>query len=296
MTPPGRTASVTLADGRVVEYWTGGAPDGRAVVFQPGTPSSRLQARHAHAGAVAAGVLLVSVNRPGYGGSSPAPPGLAPVGHDVVALADALGLGRFAVVGVSGGGPPALAVAAVAPDRVTSVGVLAGIGPWPEIDPVTDANAAERRWLRRARAGDLAGAVAGFREDAEAAFDAMLARDDAGMVEEFLRGVPGDEADLFTPESLDVWAADLREALTTYDGFIRDNLSWGGAWDVDVRRVSVPTHLWYGELDRVVPVSHGRWLADRIPGADLVVLAGQGHGRTTFGHWNEVFRILARAS
>jgi pimeloyl-ACP methyl ester carboxylesterase len=294
MTSSGRTGSLTLEDGRAVEYWTGGDPDGRPVLFQPGTPSCRLQARHAHDGAVSAGVLLVATSRPGYGGSSPAPPGLVAVGRDVLQVADALGIGSFAVLGVSGGGPYALATAVVAPARVTSVGVLAGVGPWPQIDPPTEADRADRQRLHRATSGDLAGATADYRAQAHRAFDDMLALDDARMVQEFLLGVPAGETDLFSPEALHIWTADLREALASYDGFVRDNLSWGCPWDFDVRDVSVPTHLWYGEVDDTVPVTHGRWLADRIPGADLVVLAGQGHGRTVFGHWNEVLRTLTR--
>jgi pimeloyl-ACP methyl ester carboxylesterase len=294
MTAPGRTGSLTLGDGRTVDYWTGGDPGGRPVLFQPGTPSCRLQGRHAHDGAVSAGVRLVATSRPGYGGSSSAPPGLVAVGHDVLEVADAFDIADFAVLGVSGGGPHALATAVVSPARVTSAGVLAGVGPWPEIDPPTETDRADRRRLRRARSGDLDGATADYLADAHRAFDDMLALDDGRMVEEFLLGVPAGEADQFTPESLDVWAADLREALAAYDGFVRDNLSWGCPWDFDVRDVSVPTHLWYGEVDHMVPVAHGRWLADRIPGADLVVLAGQGHARTVFGHWNEVFRTLIR--
>jgi pimeloyl-ACP methyl ester carboxylesterase len=294
MTPPGRTGALTLPDGRVLEHWTGGDPTGCPVLFLPGTPSSRLQAAHAHQGAASAGVRLVSLSRPGYGGSTPTRPGLAAVGGDVAALADALGIGTFAVLGVSGGGPYALATAVSAPARVNAVGVLAGIGPWPEVTPPTRADRADRDRLRRARSGDLAGATEAFHDEAHQAFDAMLALDDAEMVREFLSGTPEEELDL-TPEAEGLWAADLREALRTYDGFVRDNLSWGCPWDIDVGHVSVPAHLWYGERDEMVPVAHGRWLAARIPGAELVVLAGQGHGRTTFGHWNEVFRTLARA-
>jgi pimeloyl-ACP methyl ester carboxylesterase len=87
-------------------------------------------------------------------------------------------------------------------------------------------------------------------------------------------------------------ALDTREALATYDGYARDNVAWGGAWDVDPTRLTVPTWLWYGDADRMVPPSQGRWLAQRIPQATLIVRPGEGHGRTIFAHWDEMFSAL----
>jgi pimeloyl-ACP methyl ester carboxylesterase len=286
--------SLRLPDGRRVEYAVGGDPAGRPLLLQPGTPASRLQARHVVAASSAAGVRLVAISRPGYGGSGPAPPGLLQVGRDALLVAEHLGIGTFSTVGVAGGGPFALATAAAGAERVRAAGVLAGIGPWPEVDQPSPQDASQRRWLRRAAGGDLDGAVDGFRTDAALAFDEMLVLEDGPMVEEYLAGTPPEDPGLFDETSRGWWAADLREALATYDGFVRDNLSWGLPWDFDVRAVRCPTYLWYGELDRMVPAAHGRWLAERIPDARLLVLAGQGHGRTTFGHWPEVVRTLTR--
>jgi pimeloyl-ACP methyl ester carboxylesterase len=114
------------------------------------------------------------------------------------------------------------------------------------------------------------------------------------MVAEFMAGLPPGEGTLFDAPGRAIWAADLRDALSTYDGFVRDNLSWGLPWDIDLAEVRRPVHLWYGERDRMVPAAHGHWLAERLPDAHLLVLAGDGHGRTTFGHWSEVFRTLLR--
>ncbi|MFD7156187.1 alpha/beta fold hydrolase [Kribbella sp. NPDC059898] len=65
-------------------------------------------------------------------------------------------------------------------------------------------------------------------------------------------------------------------------------MACGGAWDVDPTRLPVPTWRWYGDADTMVPASHGRWLAERIPQSTLVVRAGEGHLGVVFGHWDEI--------
>jgi len=117
----GRDASFVLDDGRVLEYWEGGDPGGRGMLYHPGTPVTRLLGRWGHDAAVAAEVRLIAINRPGYGGSSPVKGvthGLLGVGRDTAALATHLGLDEYAVFGSSGGGPFAVATATVAPDVV----------------------------------------------------------------------------------------------------------------------------------------------------------------------------------
>jgi pimeloyl-ACP methyl ester carboxylesterase len=101
----------------VFEYWEGGDPDGRPMIFHPGTPVTRLLGHWGHAAAVAAGVRLVSVNRPGYGGSTSSmeAPSLMGVGRDTAALAEHLGMDAYSVFGSSGGGPFAVATAVAAP-------------------------------------------------------------------------------------------------------------------------------------------------------------------------------------
>src|SRR5262249_35745471 len=121
---------VTTPDGRTLRVHEAGPADGPTVLVHQGTPMSGILYA-AHAGnAEEHGIRLLACDRPGYGGSTPAPGrSVADVATDVRAVADQLGVGRFAVWGISGGGPHALACAALLPDRVVAVGSLASVAP-----------------------------------------------------------------------------------------------------------------------------------------------------------------------
>jgi pimeloyl-ACP methyl ester carboxylesterase len=291
MTEEVRMRRVVLADHRIVETWEGGSLAGTPVIFHHGSPSSRLQAALVDASARHHNVRLISFSRPGYGRSTSTPPSLASVGRDTVLVADALGVGEFAVLGASGGGPYAIATGLADPERVRAVGVFAGVGPWRLIEPPNDEDP-DLPLLALADTGDLTGALDGFRRLGAQEYDAMLALDADAMIDELLRNAPPDDLRWVDQHARVCWAADMREALTTYDGYARDNVSWGGAWDIDPSRLTVPTWLWYGDLDRMVPVSHGHWLAERINQSTLVVRHGDGHGNTVFGHWPDMLTTL----
>jgi pimeloyl-ACP methyl ester carboxylesterase len=271
--------------------WTGGDPGGVPVIYLHGTPSSRLYAVSGHDAAMRQGVRLIAANRPGYGAAPDVPTSLSSVAEDTLALADALGLNRFAVLGVSGGGPFALACGATAPDRVGAVGVVVGVGPWRLIDP-PGSNSEDRAALELADAGDVEAALAVFRRSAAGDLASMLELDDDAMMDDFIQHVPEQEHALYTPQLRAVLAADLREALTSYDGYARDNLAWGGDWDLDLAAVSSPTWLWYGDEDRLVPADHGRWLHERIAHSTLVIRPGAGHGGAIHPFWDDMLATL----
>src|SRR5665647_2526660 len=165
--------TLNLPNGRPLSVWAGGDPDGVPVVYFHGTPSSRLQAASGHDAAVRQGVRLIAANRPGYGAAPDAPTTLMSVAKDTLALVDALELNRFAVLGVSGGGPYALACGALAPERVAAVGVAAGIGPWRLVDP-PGTNPEDRVALRLADTGDVEGALAALKRLATQEYASML--------------------------------------------------------------------------------------------------------------------------
>lgn len=286
----GRDASHVLADGRVIEYWEGGDPDGRGVIFHPGTPVTRVLGRWGHDAAVTAGVRLVAVSRPGYGGSTTTEtPSLLGVGTDTAALAAHLGLDGYAVFGSSGGGPSAVATAIADPGGVHALGVVGGVGPWRVLDEATSLPE-DRALLALLDAGDVAGAWAGFRRQTEEELGG-LAPDDAVEVM-----FTGEESWLLHDERYRaIWVDNMRPVLDKLDGHVFDNLAWGGTWDADPRDVDTPSLLWYGGVDEhCPPTTHGRWYADRIAGSQLIVFPDEGHFDVIDTHWPEVLAGLLR--
>jgi pimeloyl-ACP methyl ester carboxylesterase len=290
MTPPGHDASHVLPDGRIIEYWEGGDPDGKGVIFHPGTPVSHVMGRWAHDDAVAAGVRLVSLSRPGYGNSTTLrSASLMRVGRDTAALASHLGFDGYAVVGSSGGGPFAVATAVADPSGVRALGVVGGMGPWrvlegPSVLPE------DRECLALLDAGDLDGAWEIFRGQYEEEFGSIDAPDDA--VELIMAG---EVSSVIHDESYRaLWADNMRVVLSNFDGGVMDNLAWGGTWDVDLRDVAVPSLLWFGEDDDHCPPSYGRWYADRIADSQLIIIPGGGHFDIIDAHWPEVLAGLLR--
>ncbi|HEY8239262.1 MAG TPA: alpha/beta hydrolase [Candidatus Limnocylindrales bacterium] len=289
MSATGRDGSVVLADGRTLEYWDGGDPGGRPMIYQPGTPVSRVFGRWGHEAAVDAGVRLIALNRPGYGGSttSDGVPSLLSVGRDTAELAAILGLDGFAVFGSSGGGPFATATAIAAPDAVRALGVVGGIGPWRLVDP-PEANREDRVCLALLDEGDAKGCWACLAVDVRRsqvsptqAADNLLATDASPLARD--------------PAYRDLWIENWAIVQENVDGYIADNIAWGGPWDVDPRDVVAPTLLLFGSVDAHCSAEvHGRWYADRIAGSELVVVPTEGHFDAIDGHWPEVLAGLLR--
>ena len=294
MPGPGQDASFVLPDGRVIEYWDGGDPAGRPMIMHPGTPETRVMGRWGHEAAVAAAVRLIALNRPGYGESaSVAVPSLIGRGRDTAAMAAHLGLDEYAVFGLSGGGPFAVATAVADARHVRALGVVAGIGPWRLLDgPSKDPEGS--RCLDLLDAGDVAGAWACMHRDVDRAYGRLAPLDDGQRVDEILADIADGSRLVDDPGYRKLWADNMRVVLGNVDGSTHDNLAWGADWDVDPGDVAAPTMLWYGELDTPCPPAHGRWYADRIAGSELVILSGEGHIDVIDGHWPEVLAGLLR--
>jgi pimeloyl-ACP methyl ester carboxylesterase len=285
---PGVEASLALEDGRVLEYWEGGDPAGRGVIFHPGTPVTRVLGRWGHDAAAATGVRLVSVNRPGYGGSTMAAdaPSLLAVGRDTASLAAHLGFKGYAVFGSSGGGPFAVATAIADPSTVCALGLVGGVGPWRLLEPPS-AFPEDRACLALLDAGDADGAWVCMRRTSEGQFG-----DPASAVDAILSGDP---SPLIHDEAYRaIWTDNMRVVLDNLDGYTFDNLAWGGAWDLDPHDVVAPSILWYGADDTHCPPAHGRWYADQIERSQLIVIPGEGHIDVIDAHWPEVLAGLLR--
>ncbi|HEV7707808.1 MAG TPA: alpha/beta hydrolase [Asanoa sp.] len=289
----GDEANLTLPDGRAIDYFDGGDPSGRPIFFQPGSPNTRIMGKLWHPAAQAAGVRLISVSRPGYGGSTAIVdrPTLSAVGRDLAALATLLGLAEYAVIGSSGGGPYAVAAAALDPQRVRALGVVAGAGPWRELaDPSWEPE--ERACLARLDEGDLAGARADMRHLVENVWQADLRKlDGDARLNAWLGDDPlaGDEA------YRAIMADAMRAVLEGTEGAVFDGLAIGAGWDIDLRAIQAPTLLWYGGADEACPVTYGHWYAERIANAQLVVFPEDDHLAVGDSHRLEVLTALLKA-
>jgi pimeloyl-ACP methyl ester carboxylesterase len=267
---------VKTSDGRQLSTRSYGDPDGKPVFLLHGTPGSRL-GPHPRASVLhRLGVQLIAFDRPGYGQSDRFEGRrVADAATDVLAVADAYGLDKFAVVGRSGGGPHALACAALLPDRLTKVAVLVGIAPrgadgldW--YDGMTQSNVSEHTAAESGYEG-LAAMTEAAAAEVRADPASLLASLKPDMPDPDRRVVadPGIRAML-----LQTYAEALR---TSADGWIDDVLAFYLPWGFDPATVTVPVLLWHGAIDNLSPVSHAMWLAQRIASATVVVQAGAAH-------------------
>lgn len=252
-------------EGRVVHAYDTG-PTGRAdelvVAWHGGTPNTGTPPEPLFAVAAPLGVRWIGADRPGYGGSTADPRAtLASVVDDLAAVADALGVERFATLGHSGGGPRALATAALLPDRTIAAVAASSPAPW---------GAAGLDWFAGVAPGPARELAAALRGRAE--LEAVLA-DGEWDSEVF---TPGDHAALSGPWS---WFDGVVQAATRDGtaGFVQDDLAAMAPWGFDPAAIAAPVRVLHGADDRMIPVSHARWLAARIPGAVLDVVPDAGH-------------------
>jgi pimeloyl-ACP methyl ester carboxylesterase len=267
---------VTLRDGRTLHVYDDGDPDGKPVVVHHGTPSAgHLFMPHVE-DAQKRGIRLIGYDRAGYGGSTPRPGRtIADVVPDVEDVADALGLDRFATWGISGGGPHALACAALLDDRCVAAAALASPAPW---------GAEGLDWLAGMGEGNVAefDAVLAGGE----ALEASLARDAAEMLAggaaEMRQAIlsvlsPVDQGAL-DAEFGDFLYLTMRAGISErIDGWRDDNVALVHAWGFLPSDIDTPLLLLQGVHDLMVPPSHGRWLAERIPGVDARITESDGH-------------------
>ena len=277
---------MTLPDGRRLAYQVTGAPGGSPVVVLHGTPGSSRQLAGLDRPARDRGLALIVPDRPGYGGSGYDPSGtIASGARDLGGLLNRLGLPPCAVVGLSGGGPTALACGVLLPDRVTAVATVGGVAPLVPRSPLLPPDRIVIRTARRSRgAVRVLFAVAGRAGRARPErtldrFAALLAEPDARLVREN-RGVR------------DGFLDDLRHpSPTTARAAARDFWLFAREWDADIADMAVPAHIWHGTADRNVPVAHARVIADRCPTARLHLVEGGGH--LLLGHLDQIIESLA---
>jgi len=284
------------AGGRLIEYVEVGDPRGRPVVYLHGTPGTAGSTVLLHDAARGNGVRLLGVSRPGYGDSTTTAPGLRSVARDIDELAHGWGIDEFAVLGVSGGGPFALATAAASAERVRQVLIAAGPGPIHLLAP-EHLEPDDEQALALLAAGDVDAAVALVTAEAQRDFDALRELPPVEFTQAFAGMAPPSEHYFDTrPDDRAVFVSDFRRGIERYDGFVRDNLSWLGPWDFELEDVAASVHLFYGGADVMVPARNGEWLAERLTRASLTVVPDAGHGEICFGSGERMFAVLNETS
>lgn len=266
--------TITLRDGRTLGYAEYGAPDGTPLFNFHGLPGSRLTSRLGHEAAARRNVRLIAPDRPGMGLSSYQPHRrILDWPDDVTQLADALGLGRFAVMGVSGGGPYVAACAFAIPDRLTAAGIVSGVAPMDRPGSTDGMLRMNRILFGLQRRFPPAGRAMMWLQAQ------MLLRAGARGFERFAKTLPpADRAIVLRPGMRDLLVADMREAFRQgVRGAAMENDLFARTWGFDLRDIGMPVHLWQGEDDRNVPPEHGRYQAAAIPDCRAHFYAGEGH-------------------
>ena len=271
-----------------------GPDDGTPVFSLHGTPGAAGVYPALVEAATQRGVRLVSYSRPGYS-ESPRREGrsVADCAPDVNSVADDLGLGRFHVVGGSGGGPHALACAALLGDRVISAASVAGGAPY---------GAEGLDWMdgmAKENLEEFDAAIAGPDElraflEREAAYMTGTAGEE--VVEELGDLISEPDRKLITGPFGEYMGRQLKRALANgIWGWFDDDVAFVTDWGFSLSSISVPVTIWHGGLDKFVPPAHGEWLAAHVPGARAHLIGDEGHVSLAVGRFGEILDDLLAA-
>jgi pimeloyl-ACP methyl ester carboxylesterase len=266
--------TVERPGGRSVAWTSWGVENGRRLLQLHGTPGSRLGPTRDLGIYERLNAHVVTFDRPGYGRSSPhRERTIASVADDALAIADALEWNRFAVLGISGGGPHALAVGARSPERVTTLGLAVG-GPPPELVDPDDLIAINREGRRRALEEGRASLEEFLAEPAE-----QIPSDPVGVLEAAMADAPAVDREMLKRADVrEILEASLREAFANGPlGWFDDSWALSTQWDFRLEDVAVPVHMWYGELDRNVPIRAVEAMAERLTVASFELIPDAGH-------------------
>jgi pimeloyl-ACP methyl ester carboxylesterase len=267
----------TLRDGRTFAVAEWGDPAGIPVFMVHGTPGGRISWWKDPTIYARFGIRRLTIDRPGYGESTRLQGrNAAAIVPDIVEVADALGIDRFVVTGGSGGGPHALALAALLPDRVIRCMASVSVAPYDAegldwLDGMVEGNVQE---FAAALAGESATRrlLTGLREE-------TIQRLSDGRTDWMGDNYELSEADnAMMAEHFDRVRAQMLYCLAPgVDGWVDDDLLFARPWGFDVADLSVPVVLTYGRTDHLVPPAHGDWLAAHVPGAEAWVDEESGH-------------------
>jgi pimeloyl-ACP methyl ester carboxylesterase len=278
---------VSTPDGRTLEALA--APPGAevALVYHGGTPTAAVPFALLQAVAEERGLRLVMYSRPGYATSDPRPGRtVGDAAGDIAAVLDAIGADRFVTVGWSGGGPHALACAALLADRCLAAATIGGVAPrWAD-------TAAWMAGMGAENVEEFSAALSGpdgltlWLEAAAQQLQNVQAPDVAVALGDLVS--PVDVASL-TGEFADWMAATFQRATSSgIAGWRDDDLAFVAPWGFPLEKITRPVTIWQGDQDRMVPFSHGQWLAKHVSGARAELRPGEGHLSLVLARFGEI--------
>jgi pimeloyl-ACP methyl ester carboxylesterase len=269
-------AIIDLPDGRGLDVVISGPDDGTPLIFHHGTPGSVTRFRAIERAAHERGLRMVTYSRAGYGASTRLPGrDVAAVVPDVEAMLDLVGASRCLVAGWSGGGPHALATGAALPDRVAGVLVIAGAAPYDAegLDFLAGMGEQNVEEFGEALRGEAA-----HRPTLEAEAEGLRSATAAGLIDQLSTLLPDVDRAELNDEFGEDMVASFAEALRLgVDGWLDDDLAFVRPWGFAPDKIAVPTFVWQGSEDLMVPFAHGEWLARTIPGVTAHLEHGHGH-------------------
>jgi pimeloyl-ACP methyl ester carboxylesterase len=283
-----------LSDGRQLGYACYGASGGPAVFYFHGLPGSRREGVLLDEPARTLGVQVIAVDRPGFGLSSVQPRrSLSDWPLDVTQLADALSIDRFALLGVSGGGPYVLACAHRMPARVVAVGVVCGLGP------VADrALWRDMPWLLRT-VFTLARTQPALLNMLYGQPVAWMARTNNTLPLQWLAHITGepDRSVMLNSETFSALMENFKESFRQGSrGAEYDLRLLGGIWGFPLQEIGSAVHLWHGDADTLVPKRHSEYLQGCLPNAQLSIVPGEGHYSLPIRYRAQVLQTIVEAA
>jgi pimeloyl-ACP methyl ester carboxylesterase len=284
---------IELPDGRTLQVATLGEPSGRTVLFHHGTPGSANLVKMLAPLVDDGSLFLVTTSRAGYGKSSRLEGrDVASVVGDARAALDALGRGDYVVVGWSGGGPHALACAALDAPRCLAAWSLAGVVPTNSVFDWTEGMGPENvKEFALAQEGGPE-----YEAEIEAYGNAFAVATKDDVVELFGGLLSEPDKAAWEPEApREGFAASLRQAFELgWRGFFDDDQAMMKDWGFDPRVITVPVAVWFGDQDLMVPRTHGEWLVENLPTATEHFFAGEGHISLVANHIDELSASLEK--
>ena len=293
MTLPLNNSVIQLSDKRHLAYAEYGDPNGAPVFLFHGLPGSRLSWGFIPDNPLPSGLRLIAPDRPGYGQSDSKPRRtLLDWADDVRELADVLGIEKFAVVGVSGGGPGALACAWKMPECISAVGVIAS--PAPTNAPgVFEGMSKTNRFFM-----NLAWRLPWLSTFNVRLLTAVIRRNPARYINTMKYKMDDvDKIILERPEIQEMLIKDFTEALRAGpDGMIGDmSANHGQPWGFPLNKIKTKVQFWFCELDHSVPPAMGRYLTNMIPNSEAIFVPDAGH-LWILVHLKDVLDVIKQAA